>query len=93
MSHLSQSVSDAIANATGVGGSPPMHQPSADRVKVERDGKIFYVVCMAEEEMQRISDALDIAYDPETGDVTGDGETLGSIPDALFNALKDRFAV
>ena len=53
MSHLSQLVSEALANAR-VGDGVKMHQAGQDRVQLTVDGQPCYVVCFTEHEMDSI---------------------------------------
>lgn len=76
MSHLSQLVSESLANGR-VGDGVKMHQPSRDRVQLNHDGQVYYVVCVAESDMMRIKDGLEVAYEE----------------DATMDRIVDRFTV
>jgi hypothetical protein len=80
MSHLSQLVSESLAQAR-ITQDFVKSEPSADRTKLTFDGKTYYIVCLSEEEMMHLKDGLEVAY--------GDDEAPGWNVDQLI----ERFAV
>lgn len=64
MSHLSQLVSEALALAK-ITEDFVKSEPQRDRTKLTHEGKTYYVVCLSEDDMEKIKGGLEVGYEDQ----------------------------